>query len=416
MNPRKVVPVLVVLALALGVTGLVLLVRGGGDDGESQRTAATGTGTSTSTTEAATTTTGSFTTTPTSPPPAPPSTVTPGTVVVATTQPPDSEEAPPTAAGPSDTAGSDPTPTTSPPTTSPPPASRPPASDPGSAADDDDDPFETIVYSPDGAPERKGDLLVPEDHGSTAIVLVHGGDGTNGNRRQMRGWAEGYAEAGYPTLSISYFKYKDATDPPVFPVPERDVKAAVQYLRQHADDLEIDPDRILVQGFGAGAGLGSIAYVTGDDPAFAGEGLHDDDTSDVVNGFIGFYGDYEGERAEPEQYCGGPPDSTDPEVEACYDLGDAVGRAADATGPALLVHGDEDETIPYETTEAFGDALTDADIEALVVMVEGADHDFDRNRRALTPEGEAMLVQIVAWLELTFPEPAAGTTAPTVEP
>lgn len=415
MNPRKVVPVLVVLALALGVTGLVLLVRGGGDDGESQRTAATGTSTSTSSTRAATTTTGSFTTTPTSPPPAPPSTVTPGTVVVATTQPPDTEAEPPTAAGPSDTAGSDPTPTTSPPTTSPATTSRPPASDPGSA--DDDDPFETIVYSPDGAPERKGDLLVPEDHGSTAIVLVHGGDGTNGNRRQMRGWAEGYAEAGYPTLSISYFKYKEATDPPVFPVPERDVKAAVQYLRQHADDLEIDPDRILVQGFGAGAGLGSIAYVTGDDSAFAGEGLHDDDTSDVVNGFIGFYGDYEGERADAEQYCGGPPDSTDPEVEACYDLGDAVGRATDATGPALLVHGDEDETIPYETTEAFGDALTDADIEALVVMVEGADHDFDRNRRALTPEGEAMLVQIVAWLELTFPEAAAaGTTTPTVEP
>jgi acetyl esterase/lipase len=263
------------------------------------------------------------------------------------------------------------------------------------------------VYSPDGAPKRKGDLLVPDEHGTTAIVLVHGGGGTSGNRRQLRGWSDGYADAGYVTLSIDYFLFKETTPPPpVFPVPERDVKAAVQYLRQNAADLEIDPTRILVQGFSSGAALGSVAYVTDDDPAFTGEGLYDDGTSALVNGFIGFYGAYEGNRADPEEYCGGPSDSPDPDVQACYQLSDAIALAADASGPALLFHGDADTTLPLAGTTAFADALNGTGHTADVVVVQGADHDFDRTRRALTPAGEQALTEILAWLGEQFPEPA----------
>ncbi len=395
---RKVAPVLVVLALALGVGGLVLLVRGGGDDGDEQQVSASSS-TTTSTTAAPTTTVPA--TTPTVPPGSPPPPTTnapPGTVVVLPTLPPLTTQPPPSTAPPSDTAASDPNDTTAPTTSAPEPTTTNPS-------DDDDADPDTIVYSPDGAPKRKGNLLVPEEHGTTAIVLAHGGGGTNGSRRQMRGWADGYADAGYVSLSIDYFLFEDTTPPPVFPVPERDVKAAVQYLRRNAADLEIDPNRIVVQGFSSGAALGSVAYVTGDDDEFAGEGLYDDDTSDIVNGFIGFYGAYEGNRADPDQYCGGPSDSTDPAVRACYELSDAVARAADASGPALLFHGDADETLPLDGTTEFAAALSAAGKTADVVVVEGGDHNFDRSRRALTPEGKEALARILTWLGETFPAP-----------
>jgi acetyl esterase/lipase len=403
LDARKVVPVIVVLVLALGVTGLVFLVRDTGGDGDEQRASATSSTTTTSqptSTTAATTTTG-----PSSADTAPPATTAapPGTVVVLPTLPPVTTEAPATSTTPN-TAADDPSDstTTTPPTSTDPATTTIPDDDEDDESDDAPD-RETVVYSPEGAPKRKGDLVVPDEHGSTAIVLVHGGGGTRGSRRQLTGWGDGYAEAGYVTLAIEYFLFDDTTPPPVWPIPERDVKAAVQYMRQNATELGVDPDRILVQGFSSGAALGSVPYVTPDAADFAGPGLYSD-TSDVVNGFIGFYGAYEGNRADPEQYCGGPAESLDLAVQACYELSDAVARAADATGPALLFHGDVDNTLPPEGTNAFAAALTSAGKDVGVVTVEGAGHNFDRTRRALTPEGVEALARIVEWLGEKFPE------------
>jgi hypothetical protein len=36
-------------------------------------------------------------------------------------------------------------------------------------------------------------------------------------------------------------------------------------------------------------------------------------------------------------------------------------------------------------------------------VVPGADHNFDRTRGALTPEGEATLAEILIWLDARFP-------------
>ncbi len=54
------------------------------------------------------------------------------------------------------------------------------------------------MYSPTGAPKRQADLVLPRNHADTIVVLVHG----EGNRKQMRGWADFYAEQGYPTFAI----------------------------------------------------------------------------------------------------------------------------------------------------------------------------------------------------------------------
>jgi len=394
---RKIAPGVIVIVLALGTLGLALTLRSDGDGDDEKRTSGTST-TSTTTTTPTTTTTATTTTAPpvtVATSPTTPTTAPPGTVVVGPTLPPQTTTPPP------ETAAS---PDTSPPTTEPATTTTEPATTTTEPDEPVEDTRETIVYSPEGAPVRKADLFVPGIHRTTALVLVHGGDGTRGSRRQMRAWAAGYGDAGYITLSIDHFLFKDTTSPPVFPVPERDVKAAVQYLRLHATELGIDPERIVVQGFGAGASLGGVAYTTGDEASFAGEGLYDDGTSDVANAFIGFYGIYDGEHADPDQYCGGPDGSGDPAVQACYDLGDSVSLAAAAGGPALLFHGDADTDVPPDQTTAFGDALVAAGVDATVTVVPDADHNFDRSRGALTPEGETALADILAWLDARFPE------------
>src|SRR5207249_11441490 len=84
----------------------------------------------------------------------------------------------------------------------------------------------TVVYSPTGAPKRRGDLVLPRSHENTIVVLVHAND-ENGSKKQMRAWADFYAAHGYPTFAIDYALTVPIA--PTYPKPQTDGKAAVQY-------------------------------------------------------------------------------------------------------------------------------------------------------------------------------------------
>jgi acetyl esterase/lipase len=241
--------------------------------------------------------------------------------------------------------------------------------------------------------------VVPRQHGDTTVVLVHG----EGSRKQMRGWADFYAERGYPTLAIDYLVARPRTPSPVYPKPETDVKAAVQYLRQRAGDLGIDPDRIVVQGFATGAALGAQADVTPDDPFFDGPARYPG-ISDAPAAFIGFYGLYDGAQRNPARYYGGPPASPDPQVQGRYAKGNSIAQAANAAGPVLVVQGDADEPEVVASATQFVDALGAAGKDATLSAVAGADAGFDRDGSgALTPAGQQAAQQIVDWLAARSP-------------
>jgi acetyl esterase/lipase len=257
----------------------------------------------------------------------------------------------------------------------------------------------TVVYSPPGGPKVRGDLVLPRNHADTIVVLVHG----EGNRKQMRGWADFYAEQGYPTFAIDFLIAKPSTPSPVYPKPETDVKAAVQYLRGRAGALAFDPDRIVVQGFATGAALGSQTEVTPNDPFFDAP-AHYPSVSDAPAAFIGFYGRYDGHRSDQAKYYGGAPDSTDPQVQARYAEADSIAHAAGAAGPALLFQGDADSPELVASATAFRDALQGAGKDVTLTLVDGAEHDFDQNiSGVLTPEGKQVAQQVLEWLQARFP-------------
>jgi acetyl esterase/lipase len=261
----------------------------------------------------------------------------------------------------------------------------------------------TVVYSPPAAPKRQGDLVLPRQHADTIVLLVHGGAGTTGSRKQMQGWADFYAERGYTSFAIDYLLVKPNTPAPVYPKPETDVKAAVQYLRQQAGSLALNPDRIVVQGFGAGAALGAQTEVTPGDPFFAGPG-HYAGISDSPAAFIGFYGLYDGHRPDQTKYYGGPPNSLDPKVQERYAKANSIAHAADAAGPALLYQGDADSPELVASATAFRDALQNAGKDVTLALVPGARSGFDQEPSgALTPAGQQAAQQVLEWLQARFP-------------
>jgi acetyl esterase/lipase len=193
------------------------------------------------------------------------------------------------------------------------------------------------VVTPPRAREVLGDLRVPALHHRTAIVLVHGGGGFLGDRGEVHAWQDFYARSGYITLSADYFIFNDDTPPPVYPQPESDVKAAVQYVRRNAAELGVDPERIVVDGFSAGARIGAQLLVGPDDPALAGPTRWPTPT-DRIAGLIGFYGYYSGYQFQPDRYYGGRAGSKDPEVREAHSRRPALRPArAQVVGRALRV-------------------------------------------------------------------------------
>jgi len=258
----------------------------------------------------------------------------------------------------------------------------------------------TVVYTPPGGPARRGDLVLPRQHTDTILVLVHG----EGTRRQMQGWADFYARRGYASFAIDYLVAKPNTPSPVYPKPENDVKLAVQYLRGRAAGLAVDPDRIVVQGFGTGAALGAQAEVTPDDTFFGSPTTRYLGVSDAPAAFIGFSGRYDGHRPDQTKYYGGPPNSPDPKVQERYAKADSITQASGSAGPSLLVDGDGDNQEFVASASAFRDALQNAGKDVTLTIVPGAGPAFDRDSSgALTPAGQQAAQQVLEWLQARFP-------------
>ena len=130
-----------------------------------------------------------------------------------------------------------------------------------------------IQYDPI-SPSCVLDVAEPVGYGSEglrpAIVIIHGGGWSAGSKHDLvyRNLLIDYALQGYVTVSVEYrFNQEKA-----FPACIEDVKCAIRWLKAHAKELRIDPERIGCTGHSAGGHLSLMMALSSENKALEGEG------------------------------------------------------------------------------------------------------------------------------------------------
>jgi len=236
-----------------------------------------------------------------------------------------------------------------------------------------------IPYVPGGHERQKLDVYLPSsqtDKPRPLVVWVHGGAWLAGSKEQCP--ARSFLKHGYVVASINYRLSQHA----IFPAQIEDCKAAIRFLRAHADRYGIDPERIGVWGASAGGHLVALLGTTGDVEDFDTEPNRH--VSSRVQAVCDFFGptDLTQMSAFPSQMDHDAPDAPEARLIGgpVQENKDACRRANPITyvsredPPFLICHGDKDPLVPHNQSELLEKALRDKGVSVTLHTVKGGGH------------------------------------------
>ncbi len=224
------------------------------------------------------------------------------------------------------------------------------------------------------------DLYLPAgtQHGATAqqfpvVLWVHGGGWKNGSKERCQ--ATWLVPHGYAVASINYRLTHEAQ----WPAQIDDCRAAVRWLRTHADKYQLDPDHMAAWGSSAG---GHLVAVLGTLTPPDGE-----ETSSRVQAVCDWYGPTDLLTMPPNvvsarrsaeavansngaKLLGGPV----PDLPQLAKQASAYYQVSRDDPPFLIMHGDQDPGVPLEQSQKLHDQLTKFGVPSTLHVVQGAGH------------------------------------------
>jgi acetyl esterase/lipase len=236
-----------------------------------------------------------------------------------------------------------------------------------------------VAYVNPGHQRQKLDLYLPAAGTNVPLIVwVHGGAFRTGSKESCP--ALPFLQEGYAVASINYRLSQQA----VFPAQIQDCKAAIRWLRAHAREHGIDPDRIGVWGSSAGGHLVALLGTAGTVKDFdTGENLGVSSRVQAVCDWFGptdftrmnkFPGtmDHDAPDSPESQLLGGPvQENRDKAARA-----NPITYVAKDNPPFLIMHGDKDPLVPLNQSELLAVALKQAGVEVTFHIVPGAGHGF----------------------------------------
>ena len=236
-----------------------------------------------------------------------------------------------------------------------------------------------IVYGRGGETDLRLDVYHPTGPSlRTALVQLHGGGFTRGAKENIAANCRAFAERGYTSFASQYRLAPDSH----WPAPLQDVKAAIRWTRANAERLDIDPEKIVVAGYSAGAMLALAAAGSGDMPALEGDGGNPGVSSKVA-ACIAYYPSAQRRRPASGEDALMGSDATDEDYQHASTI-----SYASTSVPTIFFHSTGDTTLPFEGSVKLFDAYRAAGTPVEMHIFDGLSHVFDRHPEFLAPTVE----------------------------
>lgn len=194
-----------------------------------------------------------------------------------------------------------------------------------------------------------------------AIVFFHGGGWVGGSPGQFTEHSKYLVTRGMVCVQVEYrLLERGGNEPPLTCV--QDAKSAMRWVRSHAGELGIDPQRIASAGGSAGGHLAAfVGMVDGlDDP-------HDDlSVSAKSNAMVLFN----------PVFDNGPGGYGHQRVRDRYQEFSPFHNVSEDDPPAIVFLGTADNLVPVKTVEQFAESMQTAGVRCEKMFFEGQPHGF----------------------------------------
>lgn len=242
-----------------------------------------------------------------------------------------------------------------------------------------------VAYARTAGRVLKLDVFTPVDPPAQggrrpALLQIHGGAWVIGDKREQGiPLLKAMARSGWVGFNANYRLSPGAT----WPDHLVDLKRAIGFIREHADEYGVDPSFVAVTGGSAGGHLAAMLALTQNDPRYQ-RGFEDVDTS--VQAAVPFYAVYDFTNRAGTMGAEFTSWILEPLVMKAF-LADEPETFADASPldqlradapPFLVVHGDNDTLAPVHDARTFVEELgAVSSSPVLYLELRGAQHAFD---------------------------------------
>lgn len=257
----------------------------------------------------------------------------------------------------------------------------------------------------DRHPATVVDMLYPKDMKKNdpaakkypGVIMFHGGGWIRTSKSTMSTFYTRYLKHGFVVCNVEY-RMADQTgqfSPEFAPAPAavQDALQAAKWFHDHADEYNVDRNRIVVTGASAGGHLALMVGMATPEAGLGPTAPKDFKIAAIVNG----YGptDVNDLLARGTSWARQWVPENAPDREGLARRVSPVTYARKDIPPLITVHGSRDTTVPVPQAEKLTKLLQEKGADATLYLVEGASHGYQSPPSAW-PDAEKATFEFLA--------------------